>query len=99
MTPSLRQYVGAVKSADLIRRSGRITQYFGLVAESAGPDAFLGEVCEIYARSQRQPIAAEVVGLRDGKVLLMPFGDLRGIAAGSEVIATGRAAPAAVGVG
>jgi flagellum-specific ATP synthase len=97
MTPSLRQYVGAVKSADLIRRSGRITQFFGLVAESTGPDAFLGEVCEIYARSQRQPIAAEVVGLRDGKVLLMPFGDLRGIAAGSEVIATGR--PLAVPIG
>jgi flagellum-specific ATP synthase len=54
-------------------------------------------VCEIYTRSQRQPIAAEVVGLREGKVLLMPFGDLRGIAAGSEVIGTGR--PLAVPIG
>jgi flagellum-specific ATP synthase len=97
MTAALKRYVSAVRSADLIRRSGNITQFFGLVAESAGPDAFLGEVCEIYTRSQRQPIAAEVVGLRDGKVLLMPFGDLRGIAAGSEVIATGR--PLAVPIG
>jgi flagellum-specific ATP synthase len=90
VAPSLRHYVSAVKSAELIRRCGRVTQFFGLVAESAGPDAFLGEVCEICTRSQRIPITAEVVGLRDGKVLLMPFGDLRGIAAGSEVIATGR---------
>jgi flagellum-specific ATP synthase len=97
VSAALKRYVSAVKGADLIRRSGRITQFFGLVAESAGPDACLGEVCEIYARSQRQPIAAEVVGLRDGKVLLMPFGDLRGIAAGSEVIATGR--PLAVPIG
>jgi flagellum-specific ATP synthase len=97
MSVSLTRYASAVRGADLIRRSGRITQFFGLVAESAGPDACLGEVCEIYARSQRQPIAAEVVGLRDGKVLLMPFGDLRGIAAGSEVIATGR--PLAVPIG
>jgi flagellum-specific ATP synthase len=97
LSAALKRYASAIRSADLIRRSGRITQFFGLVAESAGPDACLGEVCEIYARSQRQPIAAEVVGLRDGKVLLMPFGDLRGIAAGSEVIATGR--PLAVPIG
>jgi flagellum-specific ATP synthase len=97
MSAALKRYVSAVKSADLIRRSGRVTQFFGLVAESAGPDVFLGEVCEIYTRSQRQPIAAEVVGLREGKVLLMPFGDLRGIAAGSEVIGTGR--PLAVPIG
>jgi len=87
---ALKRYVTAVRSAELARRSGRVSQFFGLVVESAGPDAFLGEVCEIYSRSQRQPISAEVVGLRDGKVLLMPYGDLRGIAAGSEVIATGR---------
>src|SRR5262245_59072237 len=93
----LKRYVTAVRSAELARRSGRVSQFFGLVVESAGPDAFLGEVCEIYSRSQRQPIAAEVVGLKDGKVLLMPFGDLRGIAAGSEVIATGR--PLAVPIG
>jgi flagellum-specific ATP synthase len=87
---ALKRYVAAVRSAELARRSGRVSQFFGLVVESAGPDAFLGEVCEIYSRSQRQPISAEVVGLKDGKVLLMPYGDLRGIAAGSEVIATGR---------
>jgi flagellum-specific ATP synthase len=97
MSAALKRYASAVRSADLIRRSGSVTQFFGLVVESAGPDAFLGEVCEIYSRSQRLPISAEVVGLKDGKVLLMPFGDLRGIAAGSEVIATGR--PLAVPIG
>ncbi len=35
--------------------------------------------------------------MKDGKVLLMPYGDLRGIAAGSEVIATGR--PAGIPIG
>src|SRR6185295_20256232 len=95
----LRRYASAVKSAELVRRSGRVTHFFGLVAEAAGPDAFVGEVCEIYSRSQRQPVSAEVVGLKDGKVLLMPFGDLRGIAAGSEVIATGRPLGVAIGEG
>jgi flagellum-specific ATP synthase len=94
---ALKRYVAAVRSAELARRSGRVSQFFGLVVEAAGPDAFLGEVCEVYSRSQRQPISAEVVGLKDGKVLLMPYGDLRGIAAGSEVIATGR--PAGIPIG
>src|SRR5258706_16330571 len=96
---ALGRYVTAVKNADLIRRSGHVTHFFGLVVESSGPDAFLGEVCEIHSRSQGQPVRAEVVGLKDGKVLLMPFGDLRGIAAGSAVIATGRPLGIPVGEG
>jgi flagellum-specific ATP synthase len=93
----LQRYVHAVRDADLMRRSGRVSQFFGLVVESIGPDAFLGEVCEIHSRSQREPVGAEVVGVKDGKVLLMPHGDLRGIAAGSEVVATGRPAGIAIG--
>lgn len=80
----------AVRNTELVRRVGRISQFFGLIAESIGPDAFVGEVCEVYSRFQATPILAEVVGIRDGKILLMPYGDLRGIGLGSEVIATGR---------
>src|ERR671915_433307 len=67
---ALKRYVAAVRSAELARRSGRVSQFFG-----------------------------EVVGLKDGKVLLMPYGDLRGIAAGSEVIATGRPVGIPIGEG
>jgi flagellum-specific ATP synthase len=87
---SWKRYQSAVRNTDLVRRTGRVSQFFGLVVESLGPDVFLGEVCEIYSRSQGAPIMAEVVGLKDGKVLLMPYGELRGIGLGSEVIATGR---------
>ena len=93
----LHAYVEAVQKAELVRRSGRVTQFFGLVVESTGPEAFLGEMCEITSRSGRAAVNAEVVGVRDGKVLLMPYGDLRGIAAGSEVLASGR--PAGIPIG
>ena len=99
MSSSLRRYVSAVKGGEFVRRSGRVSQFFGLVVESSGPDAFLGEVCEIYSRSRATPITAEVVGLKDGKVLLMPYGELRGIAIGCEVMATGRAVDIAIGDG
>lgn len=95
----LRRYVSAVRGGEFVRRSGRVSQFFGLVVESVGPDAFLGEVCEIYSRSRGTPITAEVVGLKDGKVLLMPYGELRGIAIGCEVMATGRAVEIAIGEG
>ena len=98
MSPAgLRRYVSAVRSAELVRRTGRVTQFFGLVVESSGPDACLGEICEIFSRSRIAPIAAEVVGLKDGKVLLMPYGELRSIGLGCEVMATGRSADIAVG--
>ena len=94
---SWKRYLSAVRNADLVRRTGRVSQFFGLVVESIGPDVFLGEVCEIYSRSQGTPILAEVVGLKDGKVLLMPYGELRGIGLGSEVIATGRPVQISIG--
>ena len=99
MSPSLRRYVTAIKGGEFVRRSGRVSQFFGLVVESTGPDAFLGEVCEIHSRSRGTPITAEVVGLKDGKVLLMPYGELRGIAIGCEVMATGKAVDIAIGEG
>ena len=58
MNPALRRYVSAVKGAEFTRRSGSVSQFFGLVVESTGPDAFLGEVCEIYSRATATPINA-----------------------------------------
>ncbi len=93
----MQRCLAAVKQADFMQRTGRVTQFFGLVIESLGPDVFVGEICEIYSRAHGMPVAAEVLGLKDGKVLLMPYEELRGISLGSEVIATGRTAYTLVG--
>ena len=97
MKAAMQTYLAAVRNGEFVRRSGRVSQFFGLVVESSGPDAFLGEVCEIHSRSLGTPIMAEVVGLKDGKVLLMPYGELRGIAVGCEVMATGRSVDIGIG--
>lgn len=93
----LRRCLNAVRTGELRRRSGRVTQYFGLVVEADGPDAFLGEVCEIRPRGGGRAMPAEVVGLRNGRVLLMPHGEMSGIALGCEVIASGRAVEMPIG--
>lgn len=86
-----------IRSSDWIKRTGRIVRSVGLTVESEGPDARLGEICEISSRGRRDTTLAEVVGFADGRVLLMPYGDLIGIESGSEVMATGETAHAIAG--
>jgi flagellum-specific ATP synthase len=92
----MQAYLDAVRALPLGRRSGRVTGVVGSSVESAGPDVGLGEVCELVLGDGSR-VAAEAVGLRPGKVVLMPYRELRGVAVGDEVVATGRPAGVAVG--
>jgi FliI/YscN family ATPase len=67
---------------------GRVAKVVGLTIESAGPPAALGEACAITARGGKETLA-EVVGFRDGRVLLMPWEQLEGISVGATVRSTG----------
>ncbi|EGO63148.1 flagellar protein export ATPase FliI [Acetonema longum] len=87
-TFQIDKYIQTVQSVETMRLCGKITQIVGLMIETQGPRVDLGEVCKIYPRGSNQPIAAEVVGFRNGKVLLMPFGEMQGIGPGCEVVST-----------
>ena len=78
-----------VKDTHVIRNHGRVVQLIGLVIESEGPLASVGELCRIESARHEGETLAEVVGFRDQHVLLMPLGETHGIHPGSEVIATG----------
>lgn len=73
---------GVVEQIETLRAFGKISRVVGLVAEGSGMDAPLGAVCHILPEDGRH-IAAEVVGFRDGKLLFMPYGDMRGVKPGS----------------
>jgi flagellum-specific ATP synthase len=92
----MQAYLDAVRVASLTRRSGKVLAVTGYSIEAAGPAAALGELCELPLDGGGK-LLAEVVGLRPGRVVLMPYGDPRGIAAGSEVVASGE--PPGIGVG
>jgi flagellum-specific ATP synthase len=63
---------------------GKVTKVVGLVAEARGIKAPLGSVCQLLPEDTgRQVINAEVVGFRDDVMLLMPYGEMRGIRPGS----------------
>lgn len=89
----------ALADAELTRRIGWVRRVQGLAIEAEGPQVHLGEMCEVLPRagSHGSPVLAEVVGLEPGRVVLMPFGALEGVAAGSHVVALGR--DARIGVG
>ncbi len=69
------------------RVSGRVTHVIGLLIESSGPEASVGEVCYIYSK-QSEPIPCEVVGFKEHEVLLMSLGEMAHIAPGAEVLPT-----------
>ena len=62
---------------------GKVNKVVGLVAEGSGLRAPLGAVCHMIPEAEAHGIAAEVVGFRDGNLLFMPYGDMRGIRPGS----------------
>src|ERR1041385_790590 len=93
----LEKALKRVRETRVTETAGRVVQLIGLVVESEGPLAAVGEVCIIRSGRNDGDTLAEVVGFRNHHLLLMPLGEVRGIHPGSEVIATG--APLRLGVG
>ncbi len=96
MTPSpecrasrLGHLARRVQATRVVETRGRVVQLIGLVIESEGPLAAVGEVCRIQSARHGGDALAEVVGFRDHHLLLMPLGEVHGIHPGAEVIATG----------
>ena len=81
-------YADRIDRVDTIKRLGKVTQVVGLVIESAGPAVSIGRLCTIENRDNGSKIAAEVVGFRDDRILLMPFGPISGITPGAIVTST-----------
>lgn len=91
---SIREMLKNVQST---RRIGRVVQTVGLVIESEGPPAQIGELCEIRTDDDRPPIPAEVVGFQGSHLLMMPLGDTEQIQANSRVVAMNRTMRVPVG--
>ncbi len=73
-----------LKQSNLVNTFGKVNKVVGLVVEATGLRASLGDVCHIIPENpNEQPIAAEVVGFRDGNLLFMPYGEMRGVRPGS----------------
>ncbi|WP_349410497.1 flagellar protein export ATPase FliI [Pseudalkalibacillus sp. SCS-8] len=81
----------AINKIDSYKRYGKVNRVIGLMIESKGPKASIGDVCYIHTgEAVDRRIPAEVVGFREENVLLMPFTSIHEIAPGSLVESTGK---------
>ena len=75
---------------------GKVSRVSGMLVEAVGIPAAIGELCRI-DRGVRGGVEAEVVGFRGQHTLLMPHGDLHGIAPEQHVTSLGRSFTIQVG--
>ena len=82
----MKSLVAAVERLDPLTVSGRVAAVNGLLIEAKGGLSRLaiGARAEI-DRFSNTPVAAEVVGFRENRALLMPFGAVEGVAPGAEI--------------
>ena len=92
----LQEYLGALTRIETLQWAGRVRELVGLLVSSDGPAAAMGDFCEIRPAGGR-PVRAQVVGFRDGRVLLMPLEETGGLQPGDKVVT--RAEASRVGVG
>jgi flagellum-specific ATP synthase len=98
MTSSLLdKYSPIIRNTKSVRAVGRVVQVIGLVIESEGPQAPVGEVCSLRDRAGNEVCRSEIIGFRDSRILSMVLGDLHDIEPGMEIIATGTKLTVSVG--
>ena len=86
-TIDIKKYRSFVESNSFVKKTGKVSQIIGLLIESNGPGVSIGSICTIQSKN-RPPVEAQVVGFRDNKTLLMPLGDIYGIAPGCTIEVT-----------
>ncbi len=91
-------YIDRIERLQGYRWTGRVTELVGLLIESAGPAAAMGDFCEVLTSNGRQ-IRCQVIGFRNGRLLSMPLEETDGIQLGDRVVARSEEARVAVSQG
>jgi FliI/YscN family ATPase len=97
--PLLDGYLERVAAIDPVPVAGRVVRTVGLIVESQGPRARVGDICELVRRSDEPPLALEVVGFRDGHLLTIPLGPTSGIQPGDRLVVKSALSHVPVGPG
>lgn len=95
---NLEKFNTAIDHCKSMNMIGKVVQIVGLVIECNGPNVSMGELCYVHSHFEDvEPLPAEVVGFREGYVLLMPLGETRGIGPGCQVVSAQKVLQVKVG--
>ncbi len=89
MVSLFEKYTNTIIETDPIKFTGKVKRVHGMLIESEGPVAVVGELCQIITEDNPRGLQAEVVGLNGNTVQLMSFTDIQGVRIGDHVIASG----------
>lgn len=84
----LRELQNYIEREDIFTYIGKVKKISGMMIEATGRNFKIGEVCKVATDKQNKFVDAEVVGFNDGKVLLMPYEDIKGVGLGNIVTST-----------
>ncbi|MFH1057670.1 MAG: FliI/YscN family ATPase [Pseudomonadota bacterium] len=84
----LAAYHAALDAVDPLRQLGRVTQVVGLVAEAEGLALPVGAAVHLHLDENTNALG-EVVGFRQGRMLIMPYAETRGLKPGCLVESAG----------
>jgi flagellum-specific ATP synthase len=84
------KYHKAIDRADLVKVIGKVVQVVGLIIEAQVGGVSVGDLCSIRIEKESREAYGEVVGFREGRVMLMPLGSTAGISPGAQVTAAGK---------
>jgi flagellum-specific ATP synthase len=87
MKQSVAHYLDQVEACDPLPVCGRVSDVVGLTLEGFIPNCVMGDICELHGA--HDTVFAEVVGFREGRVLLMPLSEPSGIGPGTAIIHRG----------
>ena len=80
-----KEVFSALRHAQTVVLKGRVVQAYGTTVRVSGLHARIGQQCLISDRQSNYQVIADVVGLENGQAILLPLGNLQGIAADAEV--------------
>ena len=94
---SLDRFRVQLDRVDTLPVGGRVIRTIGLVVESRGPRARVGEICELVGGPGERTLPLEVVGFREGTLLTVQLGGTSGIRPGDRIVSRGMVSSMLVG--
>ncbi len=89
----------AIQATSTVAVKGRVLQVIGTIIKASVPGVKVGELCHLKNPFDKTELLAEVVGFAQEAALLTPLGDLTGVSASTEVVASGKVHMVPVGPG
>ena len=86
MTVILDKYLDNLDTIQSQNLSGIVTNVVGLIIESIGPKAFVGEICNVVSEDGINKGKVEVIGFRNKFLILMVLGRINDIKLGDRVV-------------